>query len=407
MHIGPIFRSLMHNKSRFWLITLEIALTLAIVVNCVNLLIDMRREISEPSGIDEDNLLAIYAQPFGEGYQDQDFRREIQKEDLRRLRALPGVVDAVAISAIPLSGSGGATGRKPRDSELDPLTLPYFVVSDGALETLDVELVAGRDFSPSDFDFDQEAYERGEYAKAVILSQEAADDLFPDGNAVGQVIQSREGDLFNRVVGVIDHMVCAWPTWEYAKRTVLLPGHPGDNRDLKYMVRAEPGALDQVFGAVTETIESVDGDRVIRVETLQETKLEYFETSLATMKMLTAVIALLIVVTSLGIIGLTSFWVTERTRQIGTRRALGATKADIVRHFLIENWIITGIGLIIGLAFTYGLNYGLAQFAEAPKVEIVLIAAGALGLWLTGVVAALAPALRATSVAPEIATRTV
>jgi len=407
MHIGPIFRSLMHNKSRFWLITLEIALTLAIVVNCVNLLVDMRREISEPSGIDEDNLLAIYAQPFGEGYQDQTFRREIQKEDLRRLRALPGVVDAVAISAIPLSGSGSATGRKPRDSELDTLTLPYFVVSDGALETLDVGLVAGRDFSPSDFDFDQEAYERGEYAKPVILTQSAADDLFPDGNAVGQVIQSREGDLFNKVIGVIDHMVCAWPTWEYAKRTILLPGHPGDNRDLKYMVRAEPGALDQVFGAVAEAIETVDRDRVIRVETLQETKLEYFETSLATMKMLTAVIALLIVVTALGIIGLTSFWVTERTRQIGTRRALGATKADIVRHFLIENWIITGIGLVIGLAFTYGLNYGLAQFAEAPKVEIVLIAAGAIGLWLTGVVAALAPALRATSVAPEIATRTV
>ena len=407
MHIGPIFRSLMHNKSRFWLITLEIALTLAIVVNCVNLLVDMRREISEPSGIDDDNLLAIYAQPFGNGYQEKDFRREIQMEDLRRLRALPGVVDAVAINQNPLSGSGSATARKPRDSELETLTLPYFVVSDGALETLDVELVAGRDFAPSEFDFDQEAYERGEYSKPVILTQEAADDLFPDGNAVGQVIQSREGDLFNTVVGVIDHLVCSWPTWEHAKRTILLPGRPGDNRDLKYMVRAEPGALDQVFGAVAEAIETVDRDRVIRVETLQETKLEYFETSLATMKMLTAVIALLIVVTSLGIIGLTSFWVTERTRQIGTRRALGATKADIVRHFLIENWIITGMGLIIGLAFTYGLNYGLAQFAEAPKVEIVLIATGALGLWLTGVVAALAPALRATSVAPEIATRTV
>ncbi|MEJ2085148.1 MAG: ABC transporter permease, partial [Acidobacteriota bacterium] len=252
--------------------------------------------------IDEDNLLAIYAQPFGDGYQDKDFRREIQKEDLRRLRSLHGVVDAVAISEIPLSGAGSATGRKPRDSELETLILPYFVVSDGALETLDVELVAGRDFLPSEFDFDQEAYERGEYAKPVILSQSAADDLFPEGNAVGQVIQSREGDLFNRVIGVIDHMVCAWPTWEYAKRTILLPGHPGDNRDLKYMVRAEPGALDQVFGAVTETIESVDRERVIRVETLEETKLEYFETSLATMKMLTAVIALLIVVTALGII---------------------------------------------------------------------------------------------------------
>ena len=407
MHIGPIFRSLMHNKSRFWLVTLEVALTLAIVVNCVNLLMDMRGNILKPSGIDEDNLIVVYTQPFGESFREEEYLRQVQKEDLRQLRAMPGVRGAVAINQIPLSGSGSATSRKPLDSDMDTMTLPYFVVSDGALETLDVDLIAGRDFEPEDFAYDREAYERGEAVRPVILSQRAANDLFPEGNALGQTLQSREGDLINRIIGIVDHLVCSWPTWEFAERSVLFPGEPGDSRDLRYLVRAEPAALDEVYGQLFDVVDRVETERVIEIRTLHEVKMEFFETSLATMKMLTAVIFLIVVVTSLGIVGLTSFWVTERTRQIGTRRALGATKIDIVRYFLVENWMITGIGLVIGLGLTFALNYLLAQFADAPKVGWGLIAAGAFGLWLTGVIAALAPALRATGVSPEIATRTI
>ena len=98
---------------------------------------------------------------------------------------------------------------------------------------------------------------------------------------------------------------------------------------------------------------------------------------------------------------------TQRTRQIGTRRALGASKGDIISYFLIENWMITGFGLLFGLVLTYGLNYALVSFADGAKIDLKLLIAGSLLLWLTGVVAALAPAVRATSVSPEVATRTV
>jgi putative ABC transport system permease protein len=122
---------------------------------------------------------------------------------------------------------------------------------------------------------------------------------------------------------------------------------------------------------------------------------------------LTAVIFLLVTVTSIGIIGLTSFSVTERTRQIGTRRALGATRVDIVRHFLVENWMITGFGLALGLGLTIGLNVALTNAADAPKMDWYLLLGGTVLLWGTGIVAALLPAIRASKVAPEIATRTV
>ena len=90
--------------------------------------------------------------------------------------------------------------------------------------------------------------------------------------------------------------------------------------------------------------------RIVRVETLSEVKNETYMVTHAMVKMLTGVIGFLILVTSLGIVGLTSSSVTQRIRQIGTRRALGATKGDIVRYFLVENGVITGFGLVFGIA---------------------------------------------------------
>jgi putative ABC transport system permease protein len=115
----------------------------------------------------------------------------------------------------------------------------------------------------------------------------------------------------------------------------------------------------------------------------------------------------MIFITSLGIIGLTSFSVTQRTREIGTRRALGATKSAILRYFLLENWLITGIGLAIGTPLTIALNFVLASYADAPKIDWTLFVGGAAVLWTAGLLAALIPALRATTVSPETATRTV
>ena len=111
MEIGPIFRALMHNKSRFWLVTLEVALTLAIVANCVNMMLDMRHEYLRPSGYDEENLIAINTEPFALDFEDEEFADTIREEDLRRLEAVPGVRGAIAINQVPLSGSGSSTGR--------------------------------------------------------------------------------------------------------------------------------------------------------------------------------------------------------------------------------------------------------------------------------------------------------
>jgi putative ABC transport system permease protein len=407
MELGPILRALLYNKTRFWLIALEVALTLAIVANCVNMLLDLRGDFMRESGYDEPNLIVVTTRPFGSGFTDEEYRDVVRENDLAALRAFPGVADATAMQAIPMSGGGSATGRRAAGSDLDDGTTPYFRVTDHAVSTLGVRLVAGRDFEPGDFELEPDENGDIRFSNAIV-SQALADRLFPDGNALGGRIEDRQGETSNTIIGITEHMHNSWPEgWELADHAMLLPGKPGDERRMHYMVRTEPGAVEAVYSGLEPKLLELNGERIIETKTLTETKQEYYSTSLGLIKLLGAVIVLLVLVTSLGIVGLTSFSVTQRRRQIGTRRALGARRVDIVRYFLIENWMITGLGMVLGLGLTFALNYALVHVADAPKMQWPLILIGMAILWISGVLAALAPALRAANVAPEVATRSV
>lgn len=411
MEIGPILRSLMHNKARFWLIALEVALTLAIVANCVNWMLDIRREFMRDTGMDEESVLIVRTQPWAPEFKDEEFVHVQRELDLERLQSHPGVVAAAGLHQIPLSGGGSNTGRKPIGSEMDTLPAPYYIVTEDILDALGVELAAGRGFHQGDFD-ERRANEGLEVDEPqhynVILSQAMADSMYPDGDALGKQIESGGGERVNTIVGIMKEMHNSWPNWrEYRDHVMLIPGRPGSSERMRYAVRVEAGSVEAVYTELEELMLDVHPGRIVTVETLKEIKNETFVVTHAMVKMLTGVIGFLILVTSLGIVGLTSSSVTQRIRQIGTRRALGATKGDIVRYFLVENGVITGFGLVFGIGMTYGLNYLLVKAADIPRMEPGLMVAGVLLLWLTGVLAALAPAIRATGVAPEVATRTV
>ena len=406
MELGPILRALAHNKVRFWLIALEVALTLAIVVNCLSLILDLRSEYTEPTGYDEENLIAVRTEPFAPELAEEEYRNAVQDRDLERLQAIPGVRAATAIASIPLSGGGSATGRRPIGSEADPSTAPYFEVYGRPLETLGVELVAGRDFVPTDFEI--EANELGgKHDQPIIVSRPFAETLFPDGDALGQVIESRSGEESNVIVGIVDRMDNSWPWSDSRRSAMLVPERTGSERLMRYMVRTEPGARDEVFAKLEEVLLASEPGRIVSTMTMEDVKKGTYGGSLALIKMLSATSILLVLVTCLGIVGLTSFSVTQRTRQIGTRRALGATKRDILRYFLVENWVVTGLGLVLGVALSYGLGYWLTRTVEAPALAPGLLAAGILLLWAVGIAAAAFPAWRATTVSPEVATRTV
>ena len=139
MELGPIFRSLVHNKARFWLIALEVALTLANVANCVNWMLDLRSEYKRDTGIDEANVLIVHTEPWAAEFKDEEFVNTQREQDIERLAAFPGVLGVAGLHQIPLSGGGSNTGRRPIGSEMDTLPAPYFVVTEDVIDALGVE----------------------------------------------------------------------------------------------------------------------------------------------------------------------------------------------------------------------------------------------------------------------------
>jgi putative ABC transport system permease protein len=262
-------------------------------------------------------------------------------------------------------------------------------------------VVQGRAFTEQDTPTDPDTS-----TTVTIISRALAKKLWGDANPIGRVITNGEGATPRTVIGVIDEFYnpYAWNIHEYV---LFTPGRSFDSGGSSYLVRVEPGAAKSVVSQLEPRLVAVNGGRVFRTFSVAEVKDNYFSEGKLVIRAMAAIIVVLIFVTALGILGITSLAVSERTKQIGTRRALGATKGDILKHFLAENWIVTTIGLILGVIATYALNYALVSNLTDAKMPWYLVSVGMVLLWLNGLVATIPPALRAARVAPAVATRTV
>ncbi len=157
---------------------------------------------------------------------------------------------------------------------------------------------------------------------------------------------------------------------------------------------------------MADRILTVNTDRIIRTRSLMEIKMGGQFVNSFTVRILTAIAVLLLSVTALGVYAMTSFTVTERTHQIGMRRALGARKIHIVRFFLMEHAIITLLGIGIGLVLAFALNAAIVSSASnVSRLPVGLVLLGMLIVWGIGAVATLLPALRGARVPPVVATR--
>ena len=153
-----------------------------------------------------------------------------------------------------------------------------------------------------------------------------------------------------------------------------------------------------------------DPSRIInpkRVRTYAQIRAKFFQRDTTMISLLLASALGLLFVTALGITGLANFWVQQRTRTIGIRRAIGATRTDILRYFQTENFLIVSFGVLLGVLLAIGLNLMLMKHYELPRLPLWYLPVGAMVLWLLGQLAVLAPALRASRVQPVVATRSV
>jgi putative ABC transport system permease protein len=141
------------------------------------------------------------------------------------------------------------------------------------------------------------------------------------------------------------------------------------------------------------------------VETYAERRQDMFKDSRATLWLLLGMVLAIMVVTLIGIMGLSGFWMQRRTRHIGIRRALGARRVDILRYFLAENALIVGAGIVLGMTLAYAGNSLLMHYYELPRLPWIYLPIGAVVMLAMGQAGVLGPALRAAAVPPVVATR--
>jgi putative ABC transport system permease protein len=175
-----------------------------------------------------------------------------------------------------------------------------------------------------------------------------------------------------------------------------------------YVLRVDPERRAGVLAAAEALLERIRPGRIVtEKQTFEEIKAQYYRADRAMTWLLAGVCMALLTITALGIVGLASFWVQQRTRQIGIRRALGATRSQILRYFQSENLLLATFGIALGMALAYGINQLLMERYELERLPPQYLPVGALSLWVLGQLAVLGPALRAAAVPPAVATRSV
>jgi putative ABC transport system permease protein len=410
MDILPILATLRRHKVILWLLMLEIALSCAIICNGVFLIVQRMQHMDMPSGIAEHDLVQIQQAPIAP----PPDRYARAREDLAALQQIPGVQAVGMTNQVPFGGasSNGNVMLTPTQPHPTLNAATYF--GEDLVPAFGLHLTSGRDLGPDDY------VNAGTVLKSLaegsgknfpmptLISQALASRLWPQQNPLGKLIWLAPQANF-RVVGVVATLARANAyNTATAQYSMIIPVHMGADKDQSYLLRTRPEDRQRVLAAAVATLKHADPTRVVtHARTYDEIRSDYFKDDHAMAGMLVSVILAVLLVTGLGIVGLASFWVAQRRKQIGIRRALGATRADILRYFQTENFLIVTFGILAGMALAYGLSLWLMMQYELPRLPVSYLPIGAIALWLIGQAAVLGPALRASNVPPVVATRSV
>jgi putative ABC transport system permease protein len=408
MDIQPILAALRRHKAGTILIALQIALTLAIVCNALFIIHQRLARMDEPSGVDEANLFVIQNM-WGEQYSTQEELQRI-REDVAALRQVPGVQDVTPSNQYPFKGGGwdNLITMTP-DQRTETTDASYYTGDERFVSTLGLKLIAGRDFRAD------EIQGRGMREKmtptAAIISKPLADKLYPRGDALGKTFYAMTAAPIT-IIGIVDIFqrsdVGTWSA-PYAGESMLVPVRIAMPWGGYYIVRAKPGQLAAAMRAAPKALLAENRMRMIDAKdgvlSFAEVRRRAFERDRGMAVLMGIICAVLLAITAAGIVGLTSFWVGQRRRQIGVRRALGATHRDILSYFMTENLLISLAGVAIGVLLTFGLNLWLVTRFTLGVLPLTYVVGGIAILLLLGQGAVFAPALRASRVPPVEATR--
>ncbi|MFO1505521.1 MAG: FtsX-like permease family protein [Lysobacterales bacterium] len=404
MQIKLTLAALKHHKLATVLIALEIALACAVLCNACFLIASRLSAMNIDSGVDEASLGFIALQGF-----DPKDATDLNARVIAGLGAIPGVESVHVINSVPFGMAAGAIGITLDQAGKQFRGVPEFYFGDpGTPQALGLKLVNGRIPAADDYQPVPEGYLPAN--AGVLVTRALAEHLWPGESALGKQFWTGKSQF--RVIGVVAHLSVQQYDEEGergAEWTVFVPTLPPTPLLAgTYLIRTNPRDLDRVMVEAKAAIAKIAPDAVLDREwsdTLPALRTKFFKSDRSMAGLLVGVIVSLLGVTALGIVGLASFWVAQRRKQIGIRRALGATRADILRYFQTENFLIVGFGIVLGVVLAIGINLALMKWFEVDRLPLWYLPVGALALWGLGQLAVLAPALRAAAVPPVVATR--
>jgi putative ABC transport system permease protein len=409
LEIRPLLSALWRARTGPLLVAIQVAIALAVLVNVAYVVQQRIATARQPTGIDLGNVFWILSQGYAPDYS----QGATVKADLAYLNSVPGVVAAATSQSLPQIYSEWdlpfATTPKPNAPSEEAL---IYMMSQRGIESLGLKLIAGRvpppeAVAPVAADVAQ-AFAR--WAPEVVITEDLAKRLFPKGDALGRTVYAQMINRPAKIVGIVEHMQAMPGTPPFDKivqRIVFVPAiAPGPIA--LYLVRTQPGRRADVMAKVEKEFGPLQPGRfIMKMDALDRTAAQTRNGFRATAVILGVVGLLVTVVTAIGIFGLAAFQVATRTKQIGTRRAVGARQAHILRYFLVENWLITTAGVTAGCILALAVGVRLSLMFQAPRLPLYYLVAGTLALWVVGLCAALLPARRAARISPAVATRTV
>ncbi|MCB1568021.1 MAG: ABC transporter permease, partial [Xanthomonadales bacterium] len=345
MEIRPILSTLSRHKTAAALIVLEIALSCAIICNALFIVSQRLETLNLASGMDDAQLIEIALSGIGQ-QTDADAR---SAEDLLSLRAVPGVEHVAIVNQLPFqNGSWNTSVSLSAEQEVPTLNATQYMVGEGTLATMGLKLIAGRDFNADEFkssDVLNKVEDISGLSSSIILSKPTADKLFPDGGAVGKTLYMANIPL--TIVGVVDTLLRPSKQNNNRNYSLIFPIRMNFANGGRYLIRVtDPARRAEVLKQALAALDKNDPNRLVQHKrTFEESRADYFANDRDMIGLLLMVCALLLLVTALGIVGLASFWVQQRTKQIGIRRALGATRGQILRYFQTENFLLASIGI--------------------------------------------------------------
>jgi putative ABC transport system permease protein len=394
-----------HNRLRAFFVVAELALSLVLLAGAGLMMKSLNLLLSVSPGFQPERLLTMEMDLRTAQYDKDPAIINFWQNALDRIRALPGVQSAALGTNIPLTDSHGRS-----DITIEGMSAPkpgdyphpdFHTISDGYVNAVGIPLLQGREFTETD-------NEKG--VPVVIVNTKLARQYFPNGDAVGKRLMfghldSSKQPQWLTIVGVLGDTKM-YGLANPARLELYVPFHQSASSDMDVLVRfrVDPFAMT---AAIRSEIASIDKDQpIFAVATMQELISASVAGRRFTLILLGLFSGLALVLAAIGIYGVISYTVAQRTRDIGIRMALGASQNQVLRDVLGLGLRLTGIGLLLGLLGAFLATRVLASLLySVASTDALTFVAVSVVLTVVALLASYLPARRATRVDPIVALR--